>query len=471
LLRTLYACMSIQKWAEACFGQAKLNDVRRTRRLVAMAADAARRPAGKVTEVFKCPARRQAAYDLLEHDQIDPSAVSASLFDATAWSARKQERVFVAVDGSSLTLTDEGAQKGFGHIGSIAQHGRGMKVMNALALQPDGVPLGLVDQIWWTRQQRVQRKSYRPRRNRESMHWRAVVSNVGERFKRLAPKARVHFLFDREGDASLLIRHVVASGHEFTCRAVQTRKAVIDGRFRNVRYLLQRQRPRATMRVSLPATATRRARVATLDIFVARLRMVMRDRCLKKRRLTWLTVVWARERGRCASRGGLDWFLYTNVPVRSTADACDVVARYALRWRIEEFHRAWKSGVCRVEESQLRSPAAIIKWATILAAVATRAEQLRLRSRVAGDEPASTEFSDDELLALVNLHSEIHPRAVVPVEGLTLATAVRWVADLGGYVGSKASGPPGTVTIARGLEPLAIATTLIARLRAAGKLR
>jgi hypothetical protein len=464
--------MSIASWAAESFGRAQLGDERRTRRLVAMAEATARRPAGRVTEVFSRPAERQAAYDLLEHDCVPQQQVAGALFDATARSAKDQDRVFVAVDGSSLTLTDRTKAKGFGHIGPSSYATRGLKVMSALAIRSDGVPLGLVDQVWWARHHRVKsRTAYRPADQRESMHWRNVVATVGERGKELAPGTRLHFLFDREGDASLLLRSVIAAGHEFTCRSKANRKVLVNGRRCDLRRVLLRQPVIATRQLELPSTSKRRARVATLDIRAAQLPMVLRDTHHRQRRVVMLTVVWARERGRSPRCGGLDWFLYQNVPVRSADDARAAVARYALRWRIEDFHRAWKRGLCHVEDTQLRSPTAVIKWATLLAAVATRAEKLRLRARAAPDEPASTELSEDEILALVTLRSESRPRESVSADGLTVGVAVRWIADLGGYVGNKTSGPPGTVTIGRGLEPLVVAAAVIANLRSRGKLR
>lgn len=471
-MRRVSCRMTIRTWAEGCFGRAELGDARRTRRLVAMAESAARTPAGRVTEVFRDAGARQGAYDLLEHDSVSAGAVSDALFEATARSAHDQDHVLIAVDGGSLTLTERrDGSKGFGAIGPISCGARGLKVMSALALRPDGVPIGLVDQVWWARHERAPARGYRPANQRESAHWRTVVANVTQRLARYAPTTRAHFLFDREGDAALLLRSVIGSGHEFTCRAKPNRKVIVNGQRCDVRRQLRRQRRVAVMRVAIPATTQRRTRIATLDIWAARLPVVMRDNHIHNSRVVHLTVVWARERGRSVSRGGLDWFLYTNVPVSSAAGACAVVTRYTRRWRIEEFHRAWKSGICRVEDTQLRSSSAVIKWATVLAAVATRAERLRLRAREAPDDPASAEFSEDEILALVTLRSEARPRDKVSAKGLTVGGAVRWIADLGGYVGNKSSGPPGTVTISRGLEPLLVAVSVIEKLRASGRLR
>ena len=66
----------------------------------------------------------------------------------------------------------------------------------------------------------------------------------------------------------------------------------------------------------------------------------------------------------------LEWLLLTSFSVDSPADAKFVVDGYAQRWRIEEFHRVWKSGACNVERTQLRDVDRIQVWATFLVSVA-----------------------------------------------------------------------------------------------------
>src|ERR1700733_11957367 len=102
------------RWAEGEFGRAQLGDVRRTRRLVMMAAMASRRPSGKVSAVFDRAPDREGAYDFLESPLVTAAAVAESAFAATAERARGQKRVFVAIDGSSLALGDYAGSKGFG---------------------------------------------------------------------------------------------------------------------------------------------------------------------------------------------------------------------------------------------------------------------------------------------------------------------------------------------------------------------
>ena len=456
-------------WARRTFGGAVLGDERRTSRLVQMAGRAAQRPAGSVTEVFGRGAERQAAYDMLESEAAAAGAFTTALTRSTAHQCARHERVLIVLDGTSLTLTDRNRAKGLGGIGPFEAGARGLKLINAIALTTAGEPLGVADQQWWTRQQRVPRGQYRSADSRESVHWRNSATVISETAKQLAPDTKLHFIADREADASLFIWKLMELGHEFTIRSNSNRNVLGTRGAARLRPSLAQQDPIATMDVVLPTSPRRSARTATLVIRAARMDVRMRDHHVQGRRTESLTFVWARE---ARSRGAVDWMLVTNTDVRNANDACEIVRRYAKRWRIEDFHRTWKSGVCNVEDTQLRSASAIVKWATILAAVALRADALRHHAREQPDAPAETVLSADEIEALVLLKTDIKSRKeTIVAAGLTVQQAVRWIADIGGYTGNHNSGKPGAITIGRGLDQLVPVSIAIAGLRASGRLR
>ena len=141
-------------------------------------------------------------------------------------------------------------------------------------------------------------------------------------------------------------------------------------------------------------------------------------------------------------------------------DGLLVARAYCLRWRVEEFHKTWKSGACKLETSQLRSPKTFKCWATLHAAVAARIERLKLVSRAEPDSSALTSASRAELDTLIILAIS---KKLVPAKRLiwklgdemTSHDFVELVAMLGGYTGRTSSGgPPGSITIRRGLERL-----------------
>jgi len=463
-----------EQWAREEFSAAALGDERRTARLVRIASIVARRPAGRISDVFPAAADRQAAYDFVEHSAVSAAKVSAAVGEATARRAWSIAAAFIVLDGTSLSLTDIGGAKPFGSIGSRARGARGLKVLNAYAIEPSGAPLGIAAQIWWRRLEAADKYRYRPVDARESRHWRDAAECVAERFAKHARATRLHFLADREADASAFMLELHAAGHDFTIRANATRAVEFGGRRVELRKILPRLRVVASARVDVRANGQRRERVARMVIHAARVVVLMRDHHVKETRPLELSVVWAHEVG-TTPRGErpLDWVLYTTWAVRSGADARQVVRNYSLRWRVEDFHRTWKNGHCQTEQTQLRTADAVIKWATILAAVAARAERLRHRARQAPDDLAETEFSADEIDALLFLKKQEKRRnEIVPERGpVPLAQAVRWVADLGGYTGKSSGGPPGATTIGRGLQRVVDAAEIFAGLRRSGKLR
>ena len=64
-----------------------------------------------------------------------------------------------------------------------------------------------------------------------------------------------------------------------------------------------------------------------------------------------LTVLYAQERRPPLNRKPLSWKLITNLPIESRQQAVEKLDWYALRWNIESFFKALKSG-CKAEDTR-----------------------------------------------------------------------------------------------------------------------
>jgi hypothetical protein len=457
---------SSRVWAQELFGSAKFEDRRWRRRLVGMAARAACSPGGKVASVYRNDAQRQGAYGLLESTEVGAEAVARPMFAATARACCEEGFVFCAVDGSSLTLTDHQRTKGFGPIGTRGQGARGLKVMTALAISAKGVPVGLTAQEWWLRRDKVpvgQRKEDRDKRqasHKETQRWIDAIEHTRQVMAEHAPRTRLWFQCDREADAWPILQHVHGSGHWFTVRGNHNRWVwTKSGQRTYLREALLQEPVVTEYHLAVTGGYRRTARTARMVVRACTLSFELRDKQTRQRFTKEIGVVLAREEGTVPQgEAPIDWLLVTNHPLTNVSDIHQVILGYAQRWRIEDFHRAWKSGVCRVEENQLQSPEAVKKWATILAAVAVRIERIKLLSRREPERPAADEFTALELRALVLLRfgragNKKLAGGTVP----TLGEATTWLAQIGGYTGKSSGGPPGSVTLARGLEELAVA--------------
>ena len=460
-----------RQWAEQNFGNAQLGDSRRTARLVLIAVGAAENPDGRISTTFVDDAERQGAYDFVEGGFVRATDVVACVGRATAMRCRREPFVYAVIDGSSLGLMDKTGAKGFGSVGTLAKGGCGLKVITSEAVSPRGEPMGLFDQQWWARTDKKQRSKKVKRRenlkrraqDKETKHWLDAIEQTSERAQ--GSGCKVWFQLDREGDNKDILLKLEDSGQRFTVRSSWDRRVEAKGSQKQyLRRLLGRQRVLGEYDLKVDAGPNRTARTARMVVRTARVVLVLRDKWTKKSRKLSLTAVWAREAGRVPQgEKRLDWLLLTNAQVTTFEQAVEVIKGYALRWRIEEFHKTWKSSECNVEKTQLRDARAVMLWATILAVVAVRIERLKILSRTQPELPATVELSRSEVLALILLKGLDGTRSPTACEStLTMAQAVGWIAQLGGYTGKSSGGPPGAITIGRGLEKLRAAAALLA---------
>jgi hypothetical protein len=66
-----------------------------------------------------------------------------------------------------------------------------------------------------------------------------------------------------------------------------------------------------------------------------------------------LNVVISQELNNPYEDNKLCWYLYTNEPINNIEDAKRIVRYYELRWRIEDFHKVWKSDGTQVEKLRM----------------------------------------------------------------------------------------------------------------------
>ncbi len=65
-------------------------------------------------------------------------------------------------------------------------------------------------------------------------------------------------------------------------------------------------------------------------------------------------MIHAEERGKPKNREKISWKLITNLSIKSRQEVIEKLKWYAMRWKIEIFHKILKCG-CKAEESKLRT--------------------------------------------------------------------------------------------------------------------
>jgi hypothetical protein len=132
--------------------------------------------------------------------------------------------VVVAQDTTELNYTTHRAKTGLGHIGSVKSL-RGVLVHTALAVGRDGVPLGVIGQKGWVRQDadfaKTARRRQMPLEAKERYKWIA-----GWRWaERLSEQAtQVIVVADREGDVYEYLSAPRRANVSLIVRAAQARR-------------------------------------------------------------------------------------------------------------------------------------------------------------------------------------------------------------------------------------------------------
>ena len=148
--------------------------------------------------------------------------------------------------------------------------------------------------------------------------------------------------------------------------------------------------------------------------------------------------------------------LLTTAPVETFKDAQKRVEWYSGRWGIEMYHRTLKSG-CRIETRQLGTAERLEACIGVDMVVAWRIYHLTMLGRETPDVPCTVFFSDIEWKALCVYVSK---NPIPPGKPPLLMEAIRMMAGIGGFLGRKGDGHPGTQTMWRGLQTLETAAEM-----------
>jgi hypothetical protein len=441
-----------QDWAEQEFGRAELGDARLNQRLLVLARDFYARPQAPVPQACQNRAKTKAAYRFFQHRETEMERLLEPHYQATLQRLAQQPVVLAVQDTTSLNYSSHPATEGLGPIGSKPTGIIGLLLHSTMGFSLEGTPLGLLDVQCWARDgaafgKKHQRKQ-RPIEEKESAKWLKSFQRVAEAQRRL-PATQLISVGDRESDIYELFQLALADspGPRLLIRAEQDR-LLADGQ--GHLWPSVRQQPLSGIQeIQVPRRGTQPTRQARLEIRFAHVTMQAPSGKEKLGRLS----LWAVLAQEIDAPGGVEplcWMLLTTCRVDSFQAACEKLRWYTLRWGIEVYHRTLKSG-CQIEQRQLGSADSLEACLAIDLVVGWRIFHLAKLGREIPDVPCTVYFEEAEWKALV---AYVTQNPVPPVQPPTLREAIRMVASLGGFLGRKGDGEPGTQTLWLGLQRL-----------------
>jgi hypothetical protein len=325
--------------------------------------------------------------------------------------------------------------------------------MSALGVDANGATIGLLAQRWWAQPDKAAKK---PRFSnshleKETRHWLDALDDVSGRLAEHASGVKPWFQLDRGADCWPVLARATEQDLLLTVRASHDRRLEnVHGRHVYLRQTLKKQSVLGHYELQVSARPNREARSARIALRACTVVISARVSWDRRRPIA-INAVFAEEIG-YRGKDRIRWILLTTAPVVTFEQTRAVVRGYSLRWRVEEFHRAWKRGLCNVEDTQLQSRSALVKWATILAAVAARALRLAHLLRTTPDIPASDEFTEYEIAATYAISKRKWDRRRRP----SFREIVDMIADLGGFANKYSGGRPGPTVLGRGLAQVQV---------------
>ena len=163
-----------------------------------------------------------------------------------------------------------------------------------------------------------------------------------------------------------------------------------------------------------------------------------------------LSVIHATEKNPPAGRDKIEWKLITNLPVESIDAAIEKLQWYAMRWKIETFHKILKSG-CKAEESKLRTSERLANLISVYCIVSWRIFWLTMLNRVEPEAPPEVALTKNEVILLDEL---MKPNPWDEPRKHVLGEYLKKIARLGGYLDRVSDPPPGNALIWRGMSRL-----------------
>jgi len=440
----------MQGWAAYEFAEADLGDARRTQRLIDLAETLGQRPTASLPEACGDAATLKAAYRFFDTDDIPAEAILTSHVQATDTRLREQPLVLAVQDTVYLDWTHHPATEGLGPL--VQEHRQGLLSHNTVAITPDRVPLGILQQQVWARDAetfgQADDRNQRPTSEKESQKWLESLEAVAAARER-CPDTQFVSVGDSEADMYDLFAAPRPSGVDLLIRACQNRRVDHDAAY------LWDVYPHATRvgttTVHVPRQEDRPARVATLTVATAPVPL-QPPRRRAKERLPAVDVwaVWAVEEGPADGGEPIVWLLLTTVSVTTWQEALERLAWYACRWGIEVWHKVLKSG-CQIEARQLGTAARLERCLALYAVIAWRMVHATMLARVLPDAPCTAVLADDEWQALWCAR---YNTATPPETPPTIREAVREIAHLGGFLGRTHDGEPGVTVIWKGWQRL-----------------
>ncbi len=360
-------------------------------------------------------ANTKAAYRFFSNDRVSEADILAGHFQSTRDRAAATDGlVLVLHDTTEFSYQRENSEaigitksinSGRDKAGRLRSHTVcGILMHSSLAVTIEGLPLGLAAIKFWTRKKfkgtAALKKKINPTRvpieKKESIRW---LENLKQSTELLDDPERCVHIGDRESDIYELFCAAQEIGTHFLVRTCVDRLAG-DGDH-TIGDEMDEVAVKGLHRIEV-RDSNGDPDEAILEIRYRKIRVLPPMGKQKRYPALTLTVIHAEERGKPKNRKKIDWRLITDLPVHSRKDAIEKLEWYALRWKIEVFHKILKSG-CKAEESKLRTAERLVNLISVFCILSWRVFWMTMLNRSTPHAQPTLALTDAEIGLLDHL--------------------------------------------------------------------
>lgn len=448
--------MDVDSWIKEEVSHIRLGDDRLNKRLEILVEQLSQMPTASIPEACGSWAAMKAAYRFFDSDNVEVIDIQESIFASTLERIREEETILVAQDTTSLDFTRHKGTRGLGYIDNLVT--RGIKMHSGLAINVDGVPVGLIDQKFWVRKgEEVGKRSKRKKKKteeKESQRWLSTVENIERRIGDLSAEVvgrtrRVIIVSDRESDIFDLFAQEREEGYELLIRGAHNRR--VSGEVNHLFDKMLAEAVGGEINFSVKRSRERKGRIVHAEVRFNEIEIhPPRYRGKEKLEAVRLNCIFVKEKEAPRDIQPIEWLLLTTMPVRTLEDALQYVQWYSLRWLVERYHYVLKSG-CQIEELQLEEEERIERATAVYCVVAWRLLFITYLARKEPDKSSSGVVEQHEWEAI---HCFINKTTSPPSSAPSISELVRRIAQLGGFPGRKGDGDPGVKVLWRGIRRL-----------------
>jgi len=443
------------------FGASDLGDKRLDKRLLVIAEQLAAHPNETFPQRFQSPAELEAFYRFAKNNRVSHAKLMA-LHTGVTWTRMKTTPgvVLLLQDTTVLDYSGLDAIEDMGQIGN--GHGRGLYCHNCLAIEASTRQvIGLAGQILHRRRQAPKgerRKARKDNPQRESKLWTTMSKSIPALAADHAEGQLWVEVGDRGADITEYMDHADQTGRHYVVRSQHNRwiERQIPGENGDSGLVTEKVKLHDLARalpivgehtIEVQAKDGQKARTALVGVSWQQVTILPPRQKRGDERGVPLTcwVVRVAEPKPPADAEALEWILLTNVPVLTLAEALERIEWYRMRWIIEEYHKAQKTGV-EIENMQFTKRKRLETAIALLSVTALLLLNLRDQSRA---PDAKTRLARECVPSLwVRMlstwrHKEVKMDWTVHDFFFTLAR-------LGGHQNRKQDHPPGWLILWRG---------------------